>query len=134
MNGVGYKFLARSALSGNQNCGIGRADPCYSLQQLTHCSVVGDYAGDRKPLFQPVAGVGQFSFETILLESPVDNDQQLVVIERLGQVIECADPDSLDSAGNCSVRGENDYFSFEPFFCERLQSFKPAHHRHFEIE
>ena len=107
VNGAGDDFLAGAALPGDQHRRAGRCDLVHQRPDLPHRGAGADVVlgpGQQRGAQLPV-----LFGEPALLERAVDQQHQLVVVERLADVVVGPLAHRLDRRRGRSVRGDDDH-------------------------
>jgi hypothetical protein len=109
VNRTGDHLLARAGLARDENRALGAGDDFSRSNHFLHAAAATDDAvvvefgvafADEIPVFGPQA---------LVIERAVDDDQQLVDVERLLQVIESPELHRLDRAFDRGVRRHHDH-------------------------
>ena len=68
-----------------------------------------------------------------MLDAPLDNEQELLVVKRLGEVVVGALPDRLDGRSDRPVRGQDDPGSLRRNLVDPRERLDAVHLRHLEV-
>ena len=81
------QLLAGAALAGDEHRGLGRRDPAHQLEHPLHRRRLADQAVEAEAPLQLGAQLEVVAHQRALLERALDDDVDLVDLERLGQVV-----------------------------------------------
>ena len=81
------ELLARPALAGDEHARLGRRDLLDDVEDRLHCRARADDVVEAEPLLQARAELRRFALEATALQRAVDDDEELVELDGLGEVV-----------------------------------------------
>ena len=108
MDRAGDHRLARAALAGHQHRGPGVGHAADHLEDLQHARIAADDVVHADAAIELGLEILVFVDDVALRDGPLDRHQQLVVDQRLGEVVERPGANRFDRAVGRAVAGHQD--------------------------
>ena len=115
------EFLAGAALAGDQDACLGRRDSPDHLKNILHAVRNADHVTEIDLMLQFVTQALIFLLQAEQVERLLDDHDQLIATEGLGQVIIGPLLHCIDSFFNRAVGGDDDHNGFRAFGFDLLQ-------------
>ena len=125
------QFLAGAGFAGDQHGRVGARDPPDRLVDLLHRRALADDQLARIALAEPGRQFQHLIAQTLVLEEALDRQQNLVQVERLGDVVVRSELHRLDRGRRAAVAGDDDHWqvnrSSRPSLTQHVEPAQPGH-------
>src|SRR6185503_4544457 len=127
VNGAGEELLAGAALPRDQHGGAGARDLRHQAVQPSHLDGLPDHLVEILAPGQLGPQEDDLALERALLEGAANDGQDLLLVERLGEVIERAQLHGRHRGADSLDRGDQDHVELVVEGLDALQDLQPVH-------
>ena len=134
MEGLGDQLLAGAALAEDEHVALRRRGQADEVEDLLHRRALADDLVEAVALLELLLERAVLARQAALFEAFADGEQDLFVLERLGDVVESADAHRFDGALDRGVRRDHDHHLLGIARAQLLQDLHARHAGEHEIE
>ena len=133
VDGAGDQFLAGAGLAGDDHGHVALCQHLDGRKELQHCRIPADHVGKGVPVRQLFAQVLDLVEQPPPFEDLLRRQQDIVWLERFGDVIAGTVTHRLDSAFDAAVTSDHDDIHNRPAFPDLADQSHAVAARHFQI-
>src|SRR5438093_2004586 len=122
VDGAGGQLLTGPRLAVDEDGGIVLRQHADGLEDLVHDAVAAHHVGERVAVGELAAEVADLVEQAALLEDLLGGEEDLLLLERLGDVVARTLLDRLDGALDAGVAGDHDHVEVGPAVADLARS------------